>query len=82
MVLTVDSPRYLNKLFASEDTSVARFIWEERLQRAARMLGNPARLPITTVGLDSGFSTMSHFSRAFRDRFGLSPRGYRAQRSQ
>lgn len=73
------SQRYLNKLFAEEKTSLARFIWEERLQRAAHTLRSPMRdmLSITAVALDSGFTNMSHFSRVFRERFGIAPSDYR-----
>jgi AraC-like DNA-binding protein len=73
------SQRYLHKLFAAEQTSLARFIWEERLQRAAHTLRSPARdaLSISAVALDSGFTNMSHFSRVFRERFGMAPSDYR-----
>lgn len=78
------SQRYLNKLFADENTSLAHFIWEERLLRAARTLRQPAcdTLSIAAVALDSGFINMSHFSRSFRERFGMSPRDYRRNEAQ
>lgn len=37
-----------------------------------------AHASISTIALAHGFNDLSHFSRAFRDRFGMSPRGYRA----
>lgn len=75
------SLRYLQKLFADEHTSPGRFLWEERLRHAARLLRHSADdVSITTIAIDSGFTNVSHFSRTFRDAFGLSPSDYRAQR--
>jgi len=74
------SPRYINKLFEAENTSLTRYIWRRRLERAAADLRDPARagLGISTIAMAHGFNDLSHFSRAFRQRFDLSPRAYRA----
>jgi AraC family transcriptional regulator, positive regulator of tynA and feaB len=76
------STRYINKLFEAEQTSLGRFIWRRRLERCAQKLGNPllARQSVSTIALDCGFNDLSHFSRAFRTRFGESPRQYRETR--
>ncbi|MDN8618246.1 helix-turn-helix domain-containing protein [Variovorax ginsengisoli] len=73
------SPRYINKLFEAENTSLARYIWRRRLERAASDLRDPARqsLGISAVAMAHGFNDLSHFSRAFRQRFEMSPRAYR-----
>jgi len=73
------SPRYINKLFEAENTSLARYIWRRRLERAACDLRDPARhsLGISTIAMAHGFNDLSHFSRAFRQRFEMSPRAYR-----
>lgn len=75
------SPRYLHKLFADENTSLGRFLWEERVHRAARLVRQsaPDVVPITRIAFDCGFTNLSHFSRSFRQYFGLTPRDYRAQ---
>ena len=38
-------------------------------------------LPILTLALDAGFGSVVAFNRAFKDRFGMTPTEYRAQRS-
>ena len=75
------SPRYINKLFEAENTSLARYIWRRRLERAAIDLRDPARrsLGISAVAMAHGFNDLSHFSRAFRQRFDMSPRAYRVE---
>ncbi|MDQ0083145.1 AraC-like DNA-binding protein [Variovorax boronicumulans] len=74
------SPRYINKLFEAENTSLTRYIWRRRLERAAADLQDPSRagLGISAIAMAHGFNDLSHFSRAFRQRFDLSPRAYRA----
>lgn len=49
-----------------------------RMQRAARLLGQSSALSIDQVAARVGFSSRSHFSRAFKKHFGLSPYAYRA----
>lgn len=75
------SPRYLNKLFACEDTSLSRYIWDRRLQRAASDLARvaPDGVPVKAIASAHGFRNLSHFSTAFRERFQVSPREYRYQ---
>lgn len=73
------SPRYLNKVFAAEGTSLGRFIWDARLTRCAAELIDPAlsRQQVTEIALRNGFKELSHFSRAFRTAFDQSPTDYR-----
>lgn len=73
------SPRYLRRLFAAEGTSPGRWIWERRFERARADLADPllAGRSVTDLALGWGFNDMSHFSRGFRARYGLSPRAYR-----
>ncbi len=72
------SPRYLNRLFAETGTSLMRHVWAERLDRcrADLTVGGDAPGRIGAVALRWGFNDLSHFSRAFRDRFGASPREF------
>jgi AraC-like DNA-binding protein len=76
------STRYLSKLFESTDSSVARWIWERRLERIARDLRDPdlAAHSVSQIAFSWGYNNMSHFSRAFKARFGVSPRARRAER--
>lgn len=52
------------------------FLSERRLERAARLLVH-TNLPVKTVAGRVGFKSRSHFSHAFRTRFGIDPLGYR-----
>lgn len=78
------SSRYINQLLEAEGTSLLRYIWRRRVERAAADLRNPALQgsTISTIAMASGFNDFSHFSKAFRQRFGVSPRDYRAGERQ
>jgi AraC-like DNA-binding protein len=73
------SLRYLHCLFEPEGTTVLQYIIRERLQRCRRELSNPlmATRTITDIAFSWGFQSSTHFSRRFRDAFGLSPNEYR-----
>ncbi|WP_172720931.1 helix-turn-helix domain-containing protein [Pseudooceanicola lipolyticus] len=75
------SVRALNKAFENSGTTVAMKIRERRLHAAKTDLGNPdlLRCSVTQICLTRGFSSVEHFSRSFRARFGISPRDYRSQ---
>jgi AraC-like DNA-binding protein len=73
--------RSLQRLFETEGTSCMAFILECRLARVYRGLVDPrlSERRIKTIVFDAGFSHRSHFSSAFRTRFGVSPSEVRAQ---
>ena len=73
------SKRYLHELFKDMNCTVSHFIREERLIAARAMLGMPAAGSIAEIAYSFGFADQAQFSRLFRDRFGLTPSGYRAQ---
>lgn len=52
------------------------FVQNVRMQRAARMLRNGA-LPVDSVAREVGYASRSHFSRAFKKKFGMSPVAFR-----
>lgn len=74
------SARYLNRLFNSQQTSLMRYVWSLRLDRCREELTRlgPGPHRVMDIALRWGFSDMSHFSRAFKLRFGISPRDCRA----
>jgi AraC family transcriptional regulator, positive regulator of tynA and feaB len=78
------SPRYINQLLETEGTSLSRYIWRRRLEMAASDFENSGldSLSISTIALNNGFNDLSHFSKAFRERFGESPRNYRRKKNQ
>ena len=73
------SERYLQKLFEGTGENFSLYLRERRLQRAAADLASPAEasLSVSEIAFRCGFSDAAHFSRAFRDRFGMTPRDFR-----
>lgn len=73
------SSRYINQLFAEEDTSLMRYVWQQRLALSAQRLvqSSGQHRSITDIALACGFNDFSHFSRVFKKQFGHSPRSYR-----
>jgi len=71
------SPSYLTRLFQeATGQSPAQFDKTRRLDQA-RMLILRTFLTVKEVMAEVGWSDPSHFSRDFRRRFGVSPRGLR-----
>lgn len=68
------SKRYLHLVFQEQGTSVARYIWQSRIERCRQELesARPGR-SITQVAFSWGFSSSAHFSRVFKEHVGLSP---------
>lgn len=54
-----------------------RWLLEKRLDYAAALLRSQADKNITDIVFDSGFEDSSHFSKAFKKKFGTSPTDYR-----
>ncbi|MEU9132256.1 helix-turn-helix domain-containing protein [Kitasatospora sp. NPDC048540] len=73
------SVRHLHKLFHFEGVTVARWIQRQRLHMARRDLARPAAGGATVAAVAGrwGFVSASHFSRAFRAAYGVSPREWR-----
>ena len=72
--------RSLERLFARElGTSIAAHCQAVRLDRARLLLRQSGR-PVLAVAVMCGFASASHFSRAYRARFGRSPRAERQAR--
>ena len=74
------TPRHVQMLFESDGTTFSRFLLDQRLARAHRMLSNPvfAGQAIGTIAYEAGFGDLSHFNRAFRRRYGETPSDVRA----
>ncbi len=73
------SERYVQKLFEGNGDSFSHYLRERRLQRAWHDLVDPVctTVSISEIAYRYGFSDSAHFSRLFRDRFGLPPRELR-----
>lgn len=73
------SPRYVQKLFENVGQSFTRYIRYRRLERCRYDLESPIhnQLSISDICFRWGFNDAAHFSRAFRDQYGVSPREFR-----
>ena len=73
------SQRYVQKLFTASSTTFSTYLKRRRLERCYADLISPihAQLAIAEICFRWGFSDAAHFSRAFRERFGLSPSQHR-----
>lgn len=66
-------PRQLERLAQAQlGQSVMQFYRHLRLDKANELLSQSS-LPLSEVALATGFTSRSHFSRAFRSEFGVSP---------
>jgi AraC-like DNA-binding protein len=73
------SERSASRLLAQEGTSLHRLLYEGRLQKCRNALRDPAQShrSISEIAHAWGFRDISHFSHAFKARYGLAPRDYR-----
>jgi AraC-like DNA-binding protein len=73
--------RHVQMLFESDGTTFSRFLLDQRLARAHRMLSNPqlAERTISAIAYETGFGDLSHFNRAFRRGYGETPSDVRAR---
>ncbi|UQI46215.1 helix-turn-helix domain-containing protein [Streptomyces sp. HU2014] len=73
------SLRHLQQLLAEDGTSPAAWIRHRRLERCRHDLADPrlSARPVQAVAERWGFVNLAHFSRLFRDAYGIPPRDYR-----
>jgi AraC-like DNA-binding protein len=73
------STRHLHNVFHESGTTVASWIRSQRLEGARRELRDPlhAGKSVSAVAARWGFLDAAHFSRTFRDAFGVSPSDWR-----
>jgi AraC-like DNA-binding protein len=69
------SVRYLHKLFAAEGVSVSEWVRHRRLEACRRDLRDPALAheTISQIGRRWALANPTHFSRLFRETYGLTP---------
>jgi len=74
------SVRHLHRLFVTKGSTVSASIRKQRLERCRTDLANPnlCERSITEIAFDWGFSDSAHFSRCFKQQFGISPRAFRS----
>jgi len=69
----------IHRAFDGESETIGRWIWGQRLEYAHRDLRDATQRhrTLTDIAFSWGFNDMAHFSRAFKARFGQSPRDAR-----
>lgn len=69
------SVRRLQEIAAEEGISLMDWMWDRRLDRARAVLADPAyrAVSIQAVAIKFGFVDQAHFSRRFKQRFGMTP---------
>jgi AraC-like DNA-binding protein len=74
------SLRRLQEVFQLQGTTLSDSIWDMRLDFARSLLASAqgARESISTIAYRAGFGDLAHFSRRFRQRYGVSPSEFRA----
>lgn len=70
------SVRYLHKLFAGAETTFGKVLMDMRLEQARRLIHSDrfASTTLQQIAFACGFSNQSHFSTAFKARFGVTPK--------
>jgi len=74
------SPRYLYQVLARCGVRFGEWVRRNRLEGARRDLTNPAHgsATISAIARRWAFTDSTHFSKAFKQKYGLSPRDWRA----
>lgn len=74
------SESYLHRLFAQRGLRYSRYLLDQRLEAAFALLqcSTFKTHSIASVAYQCGFNDPAHFSRLFKQRFGVSPRNCRA----
>jgi AraC-like DNA-binding protein len=72
----------LHRLFHDQAHTLMQWVQLERLEACRRLLAEPG-IPtrtLTEIALSQGFKSPAHFSAAFRQRYGVTPRDYRPRK--
>ena len=63
------------------DSSITRFVNNQRLNYAANILMN-SNMSVLDICYDSGYENVSYFHKQFKEKFGVSPKKYRMKQIQ
>lgn len=74
------SVSYLHQVFAAGEMKVEDYIYTQRLEKCRVLLADPGQRQksIAQLAYQVGFRHPSHFSRLFKECYGVSPRDFRA----
>lgn len=68
------STRSVTRAFARFQLSPMKVVWQERLIASRIALEQRRVRSVSEVAMEFGFADFSHFSKAFRREFGITPR--------
>ncbi len=76
--------RYMSMLFSGAGTSPSRYLWTQRLEKCREDLTDERMdgISLTEIAHHWGFKCSAHFSRSFRQAYGISPSAFRADRAR
>lgn len=74
------SKRHIHTIFAGQEQTLGRYIWQQRLEQCRQSLADPrlAGYSINEIAVSWGFNSAAHFSRLFKQEYGVSPKSYRS----
>ncbi|QTB53380.1 helix-turn-helix domain-containing protein [Burkholderia pseudomallei] len=67
------SNRTLNRAFAAEGTTAVRWLWQARLRECYMALNDGRMRRVSDIASAYGFNDVSHFNRAFKLMYGVTP---------
>jgi AraC-like DNA-binding protein len=73
------TPRTLQKLFEADGTTFSEYVLDKRLSFAKIALHRDRVRKISDIAYEAGFGDLSYFNRAFRRRYGMTPRQARSE---
>ncbi|RQW64711.1 AraC family transcriptional regulator [Vibrio viridaestus] len=71
------SSRTISRLFSKKGTSVMKWVWAQRLKMCHKTLLSGQYKTVSEVAYQYGFSNMAHFSKLFKETYGVSPSNLR-----
>lgn len=76
------SSRTLARVFAANNETIMRRVFDERVRQAARLLAAPesAQRSVTDIAFACGFNDVSHFGRMFAGKMHMTPSQWRRRR--
>jgi len=76
------SKRYLHQVFAAENLTIERYIWQMRIDQCRKALidREQSRKSVSAIAFEWGFNSSAHFSRLFKSQVGVAPSSFRRNR--
>jgi AraC-like DNA-binding protein len=72
------SKQYMSRIFRkSTGVTIFDYLYRRRIEQAKQLFYMHRMCSVTDIGLQVGFKNMSHFSRMFKNRVGVTPEQYR-----